>query len=101
MIIYWQVIQFGVDCDHDECTCRDPEAEENKNKDKATDPGQLWVMGNDLLSMDCSNETNRTHRWAIQMHSAMFSSQTGMEIMFQPKAVYQLAGASEVHIKLY
>ncbi|XP_036452168.1 pappalysin-2 isoform X1 [Colossoma macropomum] len=27
-----KVIQFGVDCDHDECTCRDPEAEENKGK---------------------------------------------------------------------
>uniref|UniRef100_H3C6N9 Pappalysin 2 n=1 Tax=Tetraodon nigroviridis TaxID=99883 RepID=H3C6N9_TETNG len=25
-----KVIQFGVDCDHDECTCRDPDAEENK-----------------------------------------------------------------------
>ncbi|KAL2097842.1 hypothetical protein ACEWY4_007049 [Coilia grayii] len=36
-----KVIQFGVDCDHDECTCRDPEAEENKNKGKPTDPGQL------------------------------------------------------------
>ncbi|XP_063074989.1 pappalysin-2 isoform X2 [Engraulis encrasicolus] len=36
-----KVIQFGVDCDHDECTCRDPEAEENKNKGKLTDPAQL------------------------------------------------------------
>lgn len=27
-----QVIQFGVDCDLDECTCRDPEAEENKGR---------------------------------------------------------------------
>ncbi|XP_072544343.1 pappalysin-2 [Salminus brasiliensis] len=27
-----KVIQFGVDCDHDECTCRDPEAEENKEQ---------------------------------------------------------------------
>ncbi|KAG5285551.1 hypothetical protein AALO_G00004680 [Alosa alosa] len=36
-----KVIQFGVDCDHDECTCRDPEVEENKNKGKPTDPGQL------------------------------------------------------------
>ncbi|TSM20240.1 Pappalysin-2 [Bagarius yarrelli] len=27
-----KVIQFGVDCDLDECTCRDPEAEENKGK---------------------------------------------------------------------
>lgn len=29
-----QVIQFGADCDHDECTCRDPDAEENKSKTK-------------------------------------------------------------------
>lgn len=29
-----QVIQFGADCDHDECTCRDPNAEENKGKTK-------------------------------------------------------------------
>ncbi|XP_053738591.1 pappalysin-2 [Synchiropus splendidus] len=27
-----KVIQFGVDCTEDECTCRDPEADENKNK---------------------------------------------------------------------
>ncbi|XP_060729395.1 pappalysin-2 [Tachysurus vachellii] len=27
-----KVIQFGVDCDLDECTCRDPEAEENKGR---------------------------------------------------------------------
>ncbi|XP_066537403.1 pappalysin-2 [Hoplias malabaricus] len=27
-----KVIQFGVDCDQDECTCRDPEAEENKGR---------------------------------------------------------------------
>ncbi|KAA0719365.1 Pappalysin-2 [Triplophysa tibetana] len=29
-----KVIQFGVDCDHDECTCRDPEAEENRGTAK-------------------------------------------------------------------
>ncbi|TNM97688.1 hypothetical protein fugu_013934 [Takifugu bimaculatus] len=29
-----KVIQFGADCDHDECTCRDPDAEENKSKTK-------------------------------------------------------------------
>ncbi|XP_009296921.1 pappalysin-2 isoform X2 [Danio rerio] len=29
-----KVIQFGVDCDQDECTCRDPEAGENKPKEK-------------------------------------------------------------------
>ncbi|KAI2667692.1 Pappalysin-2 [Labeo rohita] len=33
------VIQFGVDCDHDECTCRDPEAEENKGTAKRKEPG--------------------------------------------------------------
>ncbi|XP_060787136.1 pappalysin-2 isoform X1 [Neoarius graeffei] len=27
-----KVIQFGADCDLDECTCRDPEAEENKGR---------------------------------------------------------------------
>ncbi|KAM7378792.1 hypothetical protein PAMP_004390 [Pampus punctatissimus] len=27
-----KVIQFGADCNHDECTCRDPNAEENKSK---------------------------------------------------------------------
>ncbi|XP_068197648.1 pappalysin-2 isoform X1 [Antennarius striatus] len=27
-----KVIQFGADCNQDECTCRDPEAEENKSK---------------------------------------------------------------------
>ncbi|RXN20770.1 pappalysin-2 isoform X1 [Labeo rohita] len=34
-----KVIQFGVDCDHDECTCRDPEAEENKGTAKRKEPG--------------------------------------------------------------
>uniref|UniRef100_A0A3Q0QS71 Pappalysin 2 n=1 Tax=Amphilophus citrinellus TaxID=61819 RepID=A0A3Q0QS71_AMPCI len=29
-----KVIQFGVDCNQDECTCRDPDAEENKSKAK-------------------------------------------------------------------
>ncbi|KAK3566849.1 hypothetical protein QTP86_004546 [Hemibagrus guttatus] len=29
-----KVIQFGVDCDLDECTCRDPEAEENKGRER-------------------------------------------------------------------
>nr|XP_046265023.1 pappalysin-2 [Scatophagus argus] len=29
-----KVIQFGADCDQDECTCRDPGAEENKSKAK-------------------------------------------------------------------
>uniref|UniRef100_A0A672PEY5 Pappalysin 2 n=1 Tax=Sinocyclocheilus grahami TaxID=75366 RepID=A0A672PEY5_SINGR len=36
-----KVIQFGVDCDHDECTCRDPEAEENKGTAKRKEPGPL------------------------------------------------------------
>ncbi|KTG07046.1 hypothetical protein cypCar_00016071 [Cyprinus carpio] len=36
-----KVIQFGVDCDHDECTCRDPEAEENKGTAKGKEPGAL------------------------------------------------------------
>ncbi|KAM7401317.1 hypothetical protein PAMA_005486 [Pampus argenteus] len=27
-----KVIQFGADCNQDECTCRDPDAEENKSK---------------------------------------------------------------------
>uniref|UniRef100_A0A673G2A6 Pappalysin-2-like n=1 Tax=Sinocyclocheilus rhinocerous TaxID=307959 RepID=A0A673G2A6_9TELE len=36
-----KVIQFGVDCDHDECTCRDPEAEENKGTAKRKEPGAL------------------------------------------------------------
>ncbi|XP_030629408.1 pappalysin-2 [Chanos chanos] len=35
-----KVIQFGVDCDHDECACRDPGAEENKSKARLTEPGQ-------------------------------------------------------------
>ncbi|KAG9273614.1 pappalysin-2 [Astyanax mexicanus] len=34
-----KVIQFGVDCDNDECTCRDPEAEENKNRAERLEPG--------------------------------------------------------------
>ncbi|XP_031143549.1 pappalysin-2 [Sander lucioperca] len=29
-----KVIQFGADCNEDECTCRDPDAEENKSKAK-------------------------------------------------------------------
>ncbi|KAF0047401.1 hypothetical protein F2P81_001034 [Scophthalmus maximus] len=29
-----KVIQFGADCNQDECTCRDPHAEENKSKTK-------------------------------------------------------------------
>ncbi|XP_051556019.1 pappalysin-2-like [Myxocyprinus asiaticus] len=36
-----KVIQFGVDCDHDECTCRDPEAEENKGTAKHKEPELL------------------------------------------------------------
>ncbi|XP_016302321.1 pappalysin-2-like [Sinocyclocheilus anshuiensis] len=36
-----KVIQFGVDCDQDECTCRDPEAEENKGTAKRKEPGAL------------------------------------------------------------
>ncbi|XP_028834109.1 pappalysin-2 isoform X2 [Denticeps clupeoides] len=35
-----RVIQFGVDCDHDECTCRDPEAEENKKKGRPSRRGR-------------------------------------------------------------
>ncbi|KAM9323172.1 pappalysin-2 [Pholidichthys leucotaenia] len=31
-----KVIQFGADCDQDECTCRDPDAEENKSKAKSS-----------------------------------------------------------------
>lgn len=42
--IDWQVIQFGVDCDHDECTCRDPEAEENKGTAKRKEPGAPWMI---------------------------------------------------------
>lgn len=34
VLVCCQVIQFGADCDQDECTCRDPDAEENKNKAK-------------------------------------------------------------------
>ncbi|XP_006634782.2 pappalysin-2 [Lepisosteus oculatus] len=30
-----KVIQFGTDCDQDECTCRDPNAKENKMENKA------------------------------------------------------------------
>uniref|UniRef100_A0AAQ4RN02 Pappalysin 2 n=1 Tax=Gasterosteus aculeatus aculeatus TaxID=481459 RepID=A0AAQ4RN02_GASAC len=29
-----KVIQFGADCNQDECTCRDPDAEENKSRTK-------------------------------------------------------------------
>ncbi|KAM6948741.1 LOW QUALITY PROTEIN: pappalysin-2 [Aplochiton taeniatus] len=36
-----KVVQFGVDCDQDECTCRDPNAEENKNKVKPLAGGPL------------------------------------------------------------
>jgi len=39
VFVCWQVIQFGVDCSEDECTCRDPDAEENKNKVKHLDKG--------------------------------------------------------------
>ncbi len=35
VLLYCQVIQFGADCNQDECTCRDPDAEENKSKAKA------------------------------------------------------------------
>ncbi|KAG7456967.1 hypothetical protein MATL_G00241530 [Megalops atlanticus] len=34
-----KVIQFGADCDQDECTCRDPDAEENQQKNKYSGPG--------------------------------------------------------------
>lgn len=34
-----KVIQFGADCSEDECTCRDPNAEENKDKVKHLDRG--------------------------------------------------------------
>ncbi|XP_041847930.1 pappalysin-2 [Melanotaenia boesemani] len=34
-----KVIQFGADCNEDECTCRDPNAEENRNKVKHLDRG--------------------------------------------------------------
>uniref|UniRef100_A0A4W5Q691 Pappalysin 2 n=1 Tax=Hucho hucho TaxID=62062 RepID=A0A4W5Q691_9TELE len=36
-----KVIQFGADCDLDECTCRDPNAEENKSKAKYLEAGLL------------------------------------------------------------
>uniref|UniRef100_A0A674C6N0 Pappalysin 2 n=1 Tax=Salmo trutta TaxID=8032 RepID=A0A674C6N0_SALTR len=36
-----KVIQFGADCDQDECTCRDPNAEENKSKAKYLEAGLL------------------------------------------------------------
>nr|XP_019955585.1 PREDICTED: pappalysin-2 [Paralichthys olivaceus] len=34
-----KVIQFGADCNQDECTCRDPDAEENKSKAKKSGGG--------------------------------------------------------------
>uniref|UniRef100_A0A3Q4GFM3 Pappalysin 2 n=1 Tax=Neolamprologus brichardi TaxID=32507 RepID=A0A3Q4GFM3_NEOBR len=34
-----KVIQFGADCNQDECTCRDPDAEENKSKAKHLEGG--------------------------------------------------------------
>ncbi|XP_030016074.1 pappalysin-2-like [Sphaeramia orbicularis] len=34
-----KVIQFGADCNQDECTCRDPDAEENKSKAKRLEGG--------------------------------------------------------------
>nr|XP_020469038.1 pappalysin-2 isoform X1 [Monopterus albus] len=34
-----KVIQFGADCNQDECTCRDPDAEEHKSKVKHLDGG--------------------------------------------------------------
>ncbi|XP_005937051.1 pappalysin-2 [Haplochromis burtoni] len=34
-----KVIQFGADCTQDECTCRDPDAEENKSKAKHLEGG--------------------------------------------------------------
>uniref|UniRef100_A0A667XQM6 Pappalysin 2 n=1 Tax=Myripristis murdjan TaxID=586833 RepID=A0A667XQM6_9TELE len=34
-----KVIQFGADCNQDECTCRDPNAEENKSKAKHSGAG--------------------------------------------------------------
>uniref|UniRef100_A0A4W6BSM2 Pappalysin 2 n=1 Tax=Lates calcarifer TaxID=8187 RepID=A0A4W6BSM2_LATCA len=34
-----KVIQFGADCNQDECTCRDPDAEENKSKAKHLEAG--------------------------------------------------------------
>uniref|UniRef100_A0A3B4FZG4 Pappalysin 2 n=1 Tax=Pundamilia nyererei TaxID=303518 RepID=A0A3B4FZG4_9CICH len=34
-----KVIQFGADCTQDECTCRDPDAEENKSKAKHSEGG--------------------------------------------------------------
>uniref|UniRef100_A0A665UIJ8 Pappalysin 2 n=1 Tax=Echeneis naucrates TaxID=173247 RepID=A0A665UIJ8_ECHNA len=34
-----KVIQFGADCNQDECTCRDPDAEENKSKGRDLEGG--------------------------------------------------------------
>ncbi|XP_020791700.2 pappalysin-2 [Boleophthalmus pectinirostris] len=34
-----KVIQFGADCNQDECTCRDPDAEENKSQAKHSQGG--------------------------------------------------------------
>lgn len=39
VLIYPQVIQFGADCNQDECSCRDPGAEENKNRTASSDRG--------------------------------------------------------------
>uniref|UniRef100_A0A8C8LPG2 Sushi domain-containing protein n=1 Tax=Oncorhynchus tshawytscha TaxID=74940 RepID=A0A8C8LPG2_ONCTS len=36
-----KVIPFGANCDQDECTCRDPNAEENKSKAKYLEAGLL------------------------------------------------------------
>ncbi|KAJ8406181.1 hypothetical protein AAFF_G00304120 [Aldrovandia affinis] len=36
-----KVIQFGADCDQDECTCRDPDAEENQQKAKFLGSGRF------------------------------------------------------------
>lgn len=39
MLVFWQVIQFGADCNQDDCTCRDPDAEENKRRAKDSGGG--------------------------------------------------------------
>ncbi|KAL4656120.1 pappalysin-2 [Arapaima gigas] len=40
-----KVIQFGAECDQDECSCRDPSAEENQQDGEALEPEPHWNTG--------------------------------------------------------
>lgn len=54
------MVPFGVECEEDECSCRDPEAEENKNGLSPTAPEEIFsplatweILGEDVKVNSC------------------------------------------------